>query len=89
MEHLVERLNQKNDRKDYLEALSSSQARETRNDLSDDLLRLLEKTEQQTANSARQNTSLFEEETFLPPRPVFHYVESFTHLPERLNSIPI
>jgi hypothetical protein len=88
VEHLVERLNQKTERKDFLEALSSSQARESRNDLADDLMRLLEKAEQQTVNSARQNTSLFEEETFLSPRPAYHYFESFTHLPERLTSLP-
>jgi predicted nucleic acid-binding Zn-ribbon protein len=79
IEHLVDRLSQKIDRKDFIEALNSSQAREPRNDLSDDLMRLLERAEQLTVNS-RQNTSIFEEEPFLPPKPAFHYFESCTHL---------
>jgi len=74
IEHLVDRVNQKIDRKDLIEALSSSQAREPRNDLSDDLMRLLERAEQLTVNS-RQNTSIFEEKPFLPPKPAFHYFE--------------
>lgn len=79
----MDRLNKKSERKDFLEALSSSQAREPRNDLNDDLLRALEKTDNQnTTGSLRQNTSLFEEETFLPQRQL-HYFDSFTHLHER------
>ena len=78
IEHFVDRLNQNIDRKDFMEALSSSQTREPRNELQDDLMRLLERAEQLTVNS-RQNTSIFEEEPFLPPKPAFHYFESCTH----------
>jgi hypothetical protein len=81
-EHLVDRLNKKNDRRDFLDALSTSQAREPRNDFSDDLLRLLERSDHLTP-SARQSLSLFEEDAFLPHRPALPCFDSFTHLHDR------
>lgn len=60
-EHLLERLNRKAQRRDYIESLGNSQAREPRSDLADDLLKALEKADHQTvASSAPNNTSLID-----------------------------
>jgi hypothetical protein len=54
VEQLVDRLNRKIERRDFLDTLSSSQVRDSKSDLADELLRILERTELQgsTSNAA-------------------------------------